>query len=226
MHQEALSRPIKGRINLNTILALAGIIGPLILIAADYTVAFSDPGYNFIRHSISSLAWAKLGWLQTISFLAIGLLVEIFVAGLYFNISGRRGFGFGITLLALFGFGMLLIGAFHTDPAVGSKTFEGAIHGVVAKTIFWLFPIAALCIAPSLKKNSYWRPLFVYSIAAAVFAILFMISSLWMPKDFMWFGLFERILVADEVLWLAIMAIWLLRFSLRKTEARVKGNLG
>jgi hypothetical membrane protein len=210
-----LTHHIAGRLNLRSILALAGIAGPVILIITDLIVAFSDPGYNFIRHSISSLAWARLGWIQTLGFLTIGLLTELFVAGLYFSIRGRRGFGFGIALLVCFGFGLLLIGAFHTDPATGPRTVEGTIHGLAAKFIFWLFPVAAFLIAPSLRKDPQWKPLFYYTIASGVFAIGFMINSIWMPPYFDWFGLFERILVADEVIWVEVMAIWMLRLSLQ-----------
>jgi hypothetical membrane protein len=208
-----LSRPILGPLGLKSLLALAGILGPIILVVTDFTVAASDPGYSFIRHSISSLAWARLGWLQTIGFLTIGLLTEVFVAGLFFSIKGRLGFGFGIALLSCFGFGLLMIGAFHTDPAVGPHTIEGTIHGLAAKFIFWFFAVASLLIAPTLWKDPYWKPLFIYSLATAGFAIAFMVYSLWMPPDFAWFGLFERILVAIEVLWIEVMAVWLLRLS-------------
>jgi hypothetical membrane protein len=215
MSQSRLAKSVSGDPGLNIVLALAGIVGPIMLVVADMIVAFSDPGYNLIRHSISSLAWARLGWVQTIGFLAIGLLVELFVAGLYLNIRGVRGFGFGIGLLAVFGFGLLLIGAFHTDPAVGPSTVEGTIHGAAAKTIFWLFPIATLLISPSLRRDRRWRRLFIYSIAAAAFAVVFMILSVRLPPDLKWFGLLERILVADEIIWVEVMAISLLFLRLK-----------
>jgi hypothetical protein len=190
----------------------------LILIFTDLSVALSDPGYNYLRHSISSLAWANLGWVQTLGFLAIGLLTECFVAGLYFSIDGRRGFGRGIALLACFGFGLLMIGAFHTDHAVGPQTSDGIIHGLTAKFIFWVFSASVLLIAPTLRKDPRWKPLFVYSIVTAVLSIGFMINSIWMPPDFAWFGLFERILVGVEIVWVEIMAIWLLRLSLKDSQ--------
>jgi hypothetical membrane protein len=213
--QALTARPVFGPLNIVGTLALAGILGPAILIFTDITVAFSNPGYDYLRHSISSLAWAPLGWVQTIGFLAIGLLVEIFVAGLALGIRGVRGFGLGIALLACFGFGLLVIGAFHTDPASGPYTFDGNIHGFAAKTVFWLFPAACVAIAPSLKKDPFWRGLFLYTLIAPAVALALMIGSLWMPPDFRFFGLFERILVADEIAWLVIMAVWLLRSSLR-----------
>jgi hypothetical membrane protein len=220
LFRDLTSKPILGPLNVIGVLALAGILGPLILIVTDFTVAFSNPGYDYLRHSISSLAWAPLGWVQTIGFLAIGLLVEVFVAGLLLGIRGVRGFNLGIALLAIFGFGLLVIGAFHTDPANGPYTFEGNIHGIAAKSIFWLFPAASIAIAPSLKASHYWRGLFKYSIGAAVLALGLMVGSIWMPPDFRLFGLFERILVLDEIVWLVIMAVWLLRLSLRSEKRR------
>jgi len=37
---------IIGRLNVSGLLALAGILGPPILIVADYTAAFTSPGYK------------------------------------------------------------------------------------------------------------------------------------------------------------------------------------
>jgi hypothetical membrane protein len=220
--QVIMNRPVIGKLGLNGLLAIAGIVGPIVLVVMDIIAATSSPGYSFIRDSISSLAWAKLGWVQTIGFLVIGLLIELFVAGLLFSIRGVRGFGLGIALIAIFGFGLLLVGAFHTDPANGPQTLEGQIHGFASKTIFWLFPLAVLLIAPSLRHDHYWRPLFVYTIGTAAFAVILMIASLWMPDKDSYFGLFERILVADEVLWLAITGLWLLRLSVKHSNRRRK----
>ena len=46
--------------------SLGGIVGPLASIATDFAAAFSQPGYNFVKDSISSLALTSLGWIQTI----------------------------------------------------------------------------------------------------------------------------------------------------------------
>jgi hypothetical protein len=86
MSENLRPQSIIGPLNVYSILALAGVIGPLVLIVADLTAAISQPGYSPIRDSISSLAWSPMGWLQTI--------------------------GYGIGLLVCFGFGLLLIGAF------------------------------------------------------------------------------------------------------------------
>jgi hypothetical protein len=209
-----LTRPVVSKLSLIGLLSLAGITGPCILVITDIVAASSAPGYNMIRDSISSLAWTRLGFIQTIGFLTIGLLVELFVAGLFFSVRGKRGFGFGLAALVLFGFGLLLIGAFHTSQSADTRTVEGIIHAWTAKSIFFLCPLAGLLMTPTLNIEKHWKSLAKYTLIAAIFAVIVMASSLFLEES-AWFGLFERILVADEVIWVEFMAIWLLRLSFK-----------
>jgi hypothetical protein len=159
-----------------------------------------------------------MGWLQSIGFLAVGLLVEIFSVGLLFGIRGARGFRLGIGLLVCFGFGLLLIGAFREDPAGSQHTIQGTIHIVTAAIVFSIFPIASLLIALSLRKDPYWKRLFPHTIATTGLAVAFVIGHLFLLAQLNWLGLYERVLVANTVIWLEIMAIRLLRLSLTASE--------
>jgi hypothetical protein len=202
--------------------------GPLVLIATDFTAAFSNPDYNMIRDSISSLALIPMGWLQTIGFLAIGLLVEIFAAGLLFNVRSDRGFHLGIGCLVFLGFGMLLIGAFRTDPVGAPDTTEGTIHMVAATIVFWLFPLASLLMAPSLKKDPYWQSIFRYTVVTGILALALAILVAILKDTSSWFGLAERILVANMIIWVEVAAIKLLRLSIIRGQkaARRGGHRG
>ncbi|MCX7911894.1 MAG: DUF998 domain-containing protein [Dehalococcoidales bacterium] len=202
--------------NIHSMLALSGMAGPLILGITDMTAALTSPGYSFIRDSISSLALTSLGWIQTIGFLAIGLLVEIFTAGLLYNIRPRRWFHLGIVLFVIFGFAMLLIGAFHTDPVGGPRTIEGRIHGIAASTAFWLFPIAILLLSSSIRNDPHWSNIFKYTIATVALAVVFGVSLAVIPDESGWFGLLERLLVANMIIWVEVAAIKLFILSLRR----------
>ena len=211
-----VSKPprIVGPLSIYGILAMSGIIGPVVFIAANAIAAFSVKGYDPLRNSISSLAWTPMGWLQSIGFLTIGLLVELFAAGLFFSIRGGRGFGIGIGLLVCVGFGLLLIGAFREDLDGASRTIQGAIHTATAAAVFSIFPLASLLIALSIRKDSNWRGLFNYTIIATCLAVGFVVGYLWLMPQLHWVGLYERILVANTVVWIEIMAIRLLVLSL------------
>ncbi len=204
------------RMNVHSLLAFAGMAGPLVLAATDFTAAISSPDYNYIKDSISSLALTSLGWIQTIGFLAIGLLVEIFTAGLLYNMKRARGFHLGIALMVFFGFAMLLIGAFHTDPVGAERTIEGKIHGFTASAAFWIFPAALLAMAPSIKNDPAWKNIFKYTNVTAILAIVFVITIWLMPDEAAWFGLSERILVANMIIWVEVAAVKLLLLSIKR----------
>ena len=213
------SRPVFGWFKLHGCLAMAGITGPLLLLGAEILVSPSFTNYSPVQDSISLLAWAGLGWIQSVTFLATGLLLEAFAAVLLLGIRGAKGFNLGIILLALSGFSLLLVGAFRTDIPYYPHTISGTIHGIAADTTFTLLPLAILLISPSLKKDPYWRSLFIFSITAAVFSIIWIaIYRLWQPQQLGWFGLYERILAGVEILWIEVMAFRLFRLFLKSFQ--------
>jgi hypothetical protein len=127
-----------------------------------------------------------------------------------------RGFHFSIGLLVFFGFGLLLIGAFRTDPVGRPDTIEGTIHGLTATGAFWLFPIAILVLAPSLKNDPNWKNIFIYTIVAGILALVLVLVLGFIQDDIGWFGLLERLLVANMIIWVEVAAIKLLRLSLNR----------
>ena len=83
-------------------------------------------------------------------------------------------------------------------------------------TVFWLFPIAVLLIAPSLKSDSYWKGIYFHTLATSILALALMIGRLCLPAQLSWFGLYERILVLNPIIWVELMAVRLLRLSLSR----------
>ena len=204
------------RWNLHTALAIAGIIGPIMLTVSDLWAGFASPSYSIIENSISSLALTSIGWLQTIGFLALGLLIEIFTAGMLFNMKGARGFYPGIAIFVFFGFTMLLIGAFRTDPVGVATTVEGRIHGLTAQATFMLFPVALLCLISSIKKDVNWRHLYHYTAVSLVLAVILIVVIRVMQEPNPAFGIMERLLVLNMILWVEIAAINLFIISLKR----------
>ena len=203
------------RLNINTVPALVGIVGPIVVVVGDIAASLSTPNYSPVRDSISSLALTPIGWLQSICFLAMGLLLEILIAGFFFNIRRARGFHAGIGLLAFCGFGLMLIAAFRMDAPGAPHTIAGMIHTVASYGLGLLFPIAILLLTPSLKSDPNWKNIFVYTLVAGVLALALMIG-LFLSDQTGWFGLYERIIVANVIIWVEVVAVHLLRLSLRR----------
>ncbi len=203
------------RLNINSVPALVGIVGPIVVIVGDLAASLSIPCYSLVRDTVSSLALTSVGWLQTICFLAMGLLLEIFVTGLFFNIRRARGFHLGIGLLALCGFVLMLIAAFHMDAPGVERTIDGTIHTIVSYGLGLLFPIAILSFAPSLKNTPNWKSIFIYTLIAGVLALALILGAL-LAEQRGWFGLYERIIILNALIWVEVVAIHFLRLLLRQ----------
>jgi hypothetical membrane protein len=202
------------RLNIHSVPALVGIVGPSVVIIGDLAASLSTPGYSLVRNSVSSLALEPIGWLQSICFLAMGLLLEIFVAGLFFNIRRARGFHAGIVLLVLCGFVLMLIATFHMDHS-GATTIDGTIHTIASYGLGLLFPIAILSLAPSLKSTPNWKGIFIYTLIAGVLALALIMGALFAEQRG-WFGLYERIIILNALVWVEVVAIHFLRVLLRQ----------
>jgi hypothetical membrane protein len=202
------------RLNINSVPALVGIVGPIVVIVGDVAASLSIPGYSPIRDSVSSLGLTSIGWLQSICFLAMGLLLEIFVAGLFFNIRRARGFRAGIGLLAFEGFVLMLIAAFHMDHP-GAPPIDGTIHTIASYGLGLLFPIAILSLAPSFKSTPNWKNIFVYNLIAGVLGFGLILGAIFGDQRG-WFGLYERIIILNALVWVEVVAIHFLRLLLRQ----------
>lgn len=205
----------KKRLDVNSVPAIVGIVGPIVVIVGDLAASLSIPGYSPIRDSVSSLALTSIGWLQSICFLAMGLLLEIFVAGLFFNIRRARGFHAGIVLLALCGFVLMLIAAFHMDIPGGPRTTAGIIHTITSYSLGLLFPIAILSLAPSLRSMPNWKSVFVYTVIAGILGFGLILGAIF-GNQAGWFGLYERIIILNALVWVEVVAIHFLRLLLRR----------
>jgi hypothetical membrane protein len=201
-------------LSITSVPAIVGIVGPVIVIVGDLIASLSVPSYSPIRDSVSSFAWTSLGWLQTICFLAMGLLWEIFTAGLYFTIRRARGFHVGIVLFALCGFVLMLIAAFHMGHT-GAPRIDGTIHTIASYGLGLLFPIAILSLAPSLKNTPDWKNIFIYTIITCVLAFALILGALFAEQRG-WFGLYERIIILNALVWVEVVAIHLLRVRMRQ----------
>jgi len=204
------------RLNINSVPALVGIVGPIVVIVGDLVASSSIPGYSLVRDSVSSFALTSLGWLQSICFLAMALLLEIFVAGLFFNIRRARGFHAGIVLLALCGFVLMLIATFHMDHP-GAPPIDGTIHTISSYGLGLLFPIAILSLAPSFKSTPNWKNIFIYTLVAGILAFGLIIGAIF-GNQRGWFGLYERIIILNALVWVEVVAIHFLRLLLRQPK--------
>src|SRR6266566_3265157 len=100
-------------------LLLAGVIGPLVFIAAFLIEGITRPGYSAWRNFVSQLATGDGGWMQVVNFLVCGTLVAGFAIGLRRALGSGRASIAAPILLGLFALALIVAGLFATDPALG-----------------------------------------------------------------------------------------------------------
>ena len=210
-------------LNLGSFPALAGISALPLFWLLSNVAATLHPGYNILRQTVSELALGPYGWIQTADFFVVGVLVIVFSSGLYYGVQRRCGFRAGIGILVFVGLGTFLLGFFPTEPGVTPTLVTLSPHLVITGAVFSLFPLAFLLLAPSLKADPFWSSLFVYTVVAGALGLGLFVGIARLPSDWEFFGIYERMLLANGLIWMEIIGIRLLRFHQKcggKTNCR------
>lgn len=182
----------------------AGIAAPIVAWLLTVIAIATWPGYDPIRQSISILADAPLGWLQTAAFAASGLLGVAWAFGLsrVLGASARdRGIVRGLLLLqAVIAFGFAVL---PTDPIGAATTTVGALHLVDFYLYSVTMPLTLLAVGLLMRRDPRWRGSVRPTLVAAglvLIGIALVPATLDGPLT-PWLGLLERGFVAIPSIW-------------------------
>ncbi|MEV0351475.1 DUF998 domain-containing protein [Nonomuraea sp. NPDC050680] len=196
-----------------------GVLMPMLLWADGAT----RPGYSLWHHGASQLGTGERAWLQTINFVAGGLLLLAFAAGLRQALHGGRGATWGPILLGTAAAGLVVAGLVPTDPALGyppgqpaGVTTSGLIHQVAGFALFAGLSAAAFVLARRLGAAS--RGWAVSSRLSGTLIIVFAFAAgiayrldtlgLWRPAPA---GLLEHLSLLTGFCWIIAVGVRLLR---------------
>jgi len=202
-----------------SLLALCGIIGPILYSIMVITLGLFRPNYNHITQIMSELG--EVGApnaviMNTAGFILLGLLMIFFALGLHRGISEGEGSKIGPALVAVSGAFLVLLGIFPCDPGCANESSVGIMHEVFAMMHGFAMIFAPLAIAQRLKKDSRWQGYLYYSLATGV--VVAVLASLYGFNVFEpWKGALQRVLMGVPLLWVEVMAIKLLRLSIRSS---------
>lgn len=183
---------------------LAGIVAPIVSWGLSAVVIVTWPGYDPVAQSISLLANAPLGWLQTVAFAISGLLGLAWAFGLATVLGStlrQRRLVLGLLLLqAALAIGFAI---FPTDPGERGVTTVGAIHLAIFYAYAVTMPLTLLALGLVMRADPRWHELARPTLAAAAVVI---VSGALVPATIdgpltPWLGLLERIYVAIPSAW-------------------------
>ena len=183
---------------------LAGIAAPIMSWLLSGVVILSSPGYDPIRQSISLLANAPLGWLQTVAFVVSGVFGVAWAFGLGAMLGVTRRQRTIVRVLLLVQAALALgFAIFPTDPARHAVTTIGAVHLVVFYAYAITMPLTLVALGLVMRRDSWWGRIATPTLAAGV---LLIVSTFLVPLTVdgpltPWLGLLERIYVAIPSGW-------------------------
>lgn len=212
--------------SLRRILAICGVIGPILFIMVIFIFGLIRPGYNPVRQHISELG--EVGAPNGIAFnmaafLLLGLLMIAFAFGLQHGISEGKGSKLVPILIAVSGVGWVGASFFRCDAGCVNESVTGMMHDLTAIIPLFGMLMAPLAISPRLKKDSRWQSYRPFSLIMGALAVIFttvMFSTAVFPALEPYRGLIQRLTFYTPLLWMEVMAIRLLRLGepLKKQE--------
>ena len=202
----------------NTVAALAIIcmIGVVLFWVILFIAQSLKPGYNLIVQSLSDLALGPYGWLQTIDSFLLAFVAISLGFGFYYGMHKKRGLRTVTILFGAMAFGEIIAGIFHVDWVKTPMSIHALFHQVGASITAIAFPVAAFMLLPSLKADPHWKGLVNYTFVVAVSMLTLEITrevlllTTWLNP---WFGLYEKGLLVNSLVWIEVMAIHLLRVT-------------
>ncbi|HEU4619711.1 MAG TPA: DUF998 domain-containing protein [Gammaproteobacteria bacterium] len=189
-------------------LALGGVIGPIVLVAAFTVAGALRPGYSPIRDVVSDLGLGPRAWIVNGAGLLNAALLTAWVAAFFRRARTtlsrtRRRLCAGLLEVPAIGYAMASVFT-EARATNGIHVYAGAVPALVAPALVFL--VAGL----ALRRNAHWRGWSGYSFAASAATALLVALTLWsfaeeaQPAGIAVEGLAERALIIVTLAWYVV----------------------
>jgi hypothetical membrane protein len=208
----------RGRFSVARVLAIGGIVGPILFTAAFILQALFRAGYSHVAEPVSALAAGPNGWLQNVNFFVLGPLMVAYAVGLHLGVRSSRFGLLGPALLAVSGLGLVVAGAFPGARDASGAFSVGPGHVIGASMAFLGAGAGLIAISRRMARDPRWRSVANYALASGIAVVVLFLATgpLAVPDEAPlhdYAGLLQRATVA---LWFACTIVLALR--LRRIE--------
>jgi hypothetical membrane protein len=199
------------RLSIYHVVLIAGIIAPVLLVITDLIGVLIGKPYNAVTQSISDLGLGRTGLLQNGAFIIFGITTVSLALELNAELGRSRESRIGFALMIILGAGFILLGLFPTDPLGTYHSLHGFIHHYAAWSEGGFFPVTCFFFADLFRNKLRWRDLYHYSIFAGTAGCILVV--VWAIFEKNWFGLSERFIILNGLVWFEVIAIHLRRLT-------------
>jgi Protein of unknown function (DUF998) len=202
-------RPASSRAKPLARLALAGVAA---YVAIDVLLAFLRPGYSLIYNAESDYGRGPWYWVMDINFLLRCALSLAIAAALYLVVRPDGRTRAGLALLVTWAICSGLLAFFADDPEGTPQHGSGIVHLILAFIAFTCITIGTILISASLMSDPAWRPAALILLAISIAgALAYLLLGAAAKHHHAPGGLYERIFLGLELLWIAVAAIAIVR---------------
>ena len=211
----------KARIGFRQYAAWVGLLAPVLFVTVFTTAGLLRQGYDPFSTYVSELALGHGGWVQTLNFVILGILMLVFSRGVAMEFRTGKASKGGPVLLFIIALLFIVSGFFVMDPTgtpLNQATIHGIIHGLAGGIIFTLMPISCFVFLRRFSVDPDWQifqgwTLVLGNIIAAAVILLTLTSKVpALQAAFAdWLGLIQRMIIIPFMLWLFLFAYRLFR---------------
>jgi hypothetical membrane protein len=195
-------------------LGLVASAGVVLYVLIDVLLAFLRPDLSLLHRAESDYGVGPFSWLMDINFLLRGALSLALVVGLLRLGAGSQRLRVGAAFLAAWGVGSAILAFFPDNPPGTPVTTSGVIHLTVAFLAFFCAVVGTLVLSIGLRHFPQMRSVVVVLLTVALVAIipLALIGHTHFRPHTLG-GLYERIFLGLELLWILVAGLALNRGS-------------
>lgn len=189
--------------------AISGVVA---YVAIDVLLVFLRPEFSVIHNAESDYGSAgHYAWLMDLNFLLRCALTLALVRALWLVTGARGRMRAGLIALAVWAVGSGLLAFFADDP-VGSSPHSGhaRVHLILAGIAFVAVLVGTRLVSGALRSQADWSaiaPILDVVAWAALLPLALMVRAGLHPHSAG--GLFEKLFLAAELLWLGLVAAWI-----------------
>lgn len=181
------------------------VAGVVVYVGIDVLLKFLRPGYSLLYNAESDYGRGSWYWVMDVNFLLRGAL-SVAVVGALAKAARLDGRGrTGLVLISIWAACSALL-AFFADDLEGQTVHgSGIVHLALAFIAFVCMPIGAILVSSNLRADPSWRPVAAVLLTLSVAgAAAFMLLGTAIGHKHAPGGLYERIFLALELLWIAL----------------------
>ena len=191
------------------ILALCGILAPIVYVIALTVGNILDPLYSQVGKTVSELIQRGAPNRDLLNgiFIVYNILLIPFAVGMFYGL--RKGWARKVIFVAFVINGVLGVAwtlFFPLDVGGKSESLTGQLHLIVGALVVPLIFALELSFWRGSRKDSRWQEYAKFSLAIFAVTLFFGIATIaFVNSDFR--GLLERITTGSFLLWVEVLAI-------------------